>query len=494
MSKKVLAFDFGASSGRALLASFDGQKISTTDIHRFSNDPVKLGGTIYWDFLRLFYNIKLGIGKAVNLGNKDIVSMGIDTWGVDFGLLNSNGKLLENPVHYRDERTIGIKEKAFEKLSKEDIYNETGIQFMDLNTVFQLYSLVLNNEKLLEQANDMLFMPDLFNYFLTGNKACEYSISSTSSLLNANTGNWSNEIINNLNIPKRLFGNVVDSGTKIGTLLPQIANELGVKNFNVYAVAGHDTACAVAAIPAKKGENYAYLSSGTWSLLGLELDKPIINKQSFENNFTNEGGYLRKIRFLKNIIGLWLMQESRRQWNLEGNNLSFKDIDELTIKAKSMISFINPNYNKFNYHGDMPNKIREYCKMTNQIVPMEKGDISRCITESLALEYRKALEMLESLKGSKVDVIRIIGGGVKDELICQYTANATKKTVIAGPIEATALGNIAIQLIANGEFKNIDEARTAIRNSYPEKIYEPKDVSAWDDAYDRYTKILSYQI
>lgn len=490
MSKNVLAFDFGASSGRAIVGSFNGEKLTTTETHRFANEPVMLGDTFYWDFLRQFYDIKLGIGKTSNAGFKVIESIGIDTWGVDFGLLDKSGNLLQNPVHYRDTRTQGMMEKVFEKVSKEKIYFETGIQFMELNTIFQLYSLAINNPKLLNDTETLLLMPDLMNYFLTGQKTTEYSIASTTQLLNARSGEWSRDIINGLGLPNNIFTNICNSGDKVGNLTPSIMNELGVKNTAVYTVAAHDTGSAVVAVPAKKGENYAYLSCGTWSLLGLELDEPIINEKTYNLNFTNEGGYGRKIRFLKNIIGLWLMQESRRQWNRDGSNLSFKDIDELTIKAKPFRSFINPDFSEFLTPGDMPNKIAKYCKNTNQLVPEEKGDISRMITESLALKYRKSLEDLEDIKGSSIDVLHIIGGGAQDKLLCQFTANATKKTVTSGPIEATALGNIAVQLISAGEFKDINEARQAIMNSFPSEIYEPQDVNQWDDAYEKYLKIL----
>lgn len=489
MAKKVMAFDFGASSGRALLGSFDGKKIATSEIHRFSNDPVMLGDTFYWDILRLFFEIKQGIGKAANSENRDIISMGIDTWGVDFGLLDRNGDLLQNPIHYRDLRNEKMPETLFKKIPKETVYNETGIQIMNFNTIFQLYHMVLNNPSLLEKAETMLLMPDLFNFFLTGNRVTEYSIASTTQLLNAEKGDWSYELIEKLGIPKRIFTPISDSGVKVGKLLPKLAKELNSESFDIFAVAGHDTGSAVAAVPAKKGENYAYLSCGTWSLLGLELDKPLINQDTYNYNFTNEGGYGRKIRFLKNIIGLWLMQESRRQWSREGCQMSFKDIDKLTAAAKPLQRFIDPNSDEFLAPGDMPGRIADFCKRTGQPVPQDKGEISLCITESLALKYREQIENLERLKGSKVDALHIIGGGVQDKMLCQFTANAIKKPVIAGPIEATALGNIAVQLIANGEFKNIDEARDSIRESFPTDIYEPKDTGAWDEAYNKFTKI-----
>jgi rhamnulokinase len=491
MGKKVLAFDFGASSGRTVMGDFDGKKMSLTELHRFSNDPVMLGDTFYWDLLRLFHDIKLGISKSVHTGNKDIVSMGIDTWGVDFGLLDIDGKLLENPVHYRDKRTSGIQDEVFKVIPRDTLYNKTGIQFMDINTIFQLYYMATKRRAVLDKAETMLHMPDLFNYFLTGNKVTEYSIASTGQMLNPYTGDWDLELISKLNIPNKILMDIVNPGTKVGSLIPSICGELGASKLDVYAVAGHDTASAIAAVPAKEGENYAYLSCGTWSLLGIESDKPIVNKKSLHYNYTNEGGYGRKIRFLKNICGLWLMQECRRQWAKEGDSMSFKDIDKLTIKSSSLQRFINPDYAPFALPGDMPARIAEYCIKTGQTPPQSKGEVARCITESLALKYRYTIEELEIIKGSKIDVIHIIGGGVQDKLLCQYTANATKKTVIAGPIEATALGNVAVQLISCGEFSNLEQAREVISKSFPLDIYEPQDISAWDTAYEKYLKILN---
>lgn len=490
MGKKVLAFDFGASSGRAVLGEFDGKKLSLSEIHRFSNDPVLIGGSFYWDFLRLFYDIKLGIGKTVNSGNKDIASIGIDTWGVDYGLLDKNDKLLDNPVHYRDTRTDGIQDEVFKLVPKQTVYEKTGIQFQNFNTLFQLYCTLKQKPYLLENAETMLLMPDLFNFFLTGSKVTEYSIASTTQLMDPYTAQWEQGLISSLGLPSRIFTPIADSGTRVGRLQPAVCEELGAPAFDVYTVAGHDTGSAVAAVPVKKGENYAYISCGTWSLLGLETDKPIISADALNFNYTNEGGYGRKIRFLKNIIGLWLMQECRRQLEREGNVMSFHDIDAYTVKAPTLARFIDPDYEAFNHPGNMPARIREYCVKTGQTPPDGIGEVARCITESLALRYRSAIEELEKIKGGKIDCIHIIGGGVKDKMLCQSTANCTKKTVIAGPIEATALGNIAVQLIACGEFSSIDEARAVIAESFPLEIYEPQNVGAWDDAYEKYLKIV----
>ena len=489
MGRKVLAFDFGASGGRAVMGEYDGKKLALTELHRFSNDPVMLGGTFYWDFLRLFYEIRAGIGKAVHAGNRDIKSLGIDTWGVDFGLLDGGGKLLGNPLHYRDKGNAGIPEKLFETVGRKELYRRTGLQMQNFNTIFQLYRIALESPEDLGRARTMLNMPDLFNYFLTGGTASEYSIASTTQLLNSGTKNWDFELIGKLGLPGRLFRPIVEPGTKIGSLTPSVCEELGAPPFDVYAVAGHDTGSAVAAVPARAGENYAYLSCGTWSLLGIESDVPIVSEKALAYNYTNEGGYGGKIRFLKNIVGLWLMQECRRQWEREGDSMTFRDIDRLTAKADSLARFIDPDYAPFMLPGNMPARIAEYCVKTGQTPPQDKGGVSRCITESLALKYRRTLQELEEIKGEKIGGIHIIGGGVKDKLLCQYTANATKKTVFAGPIEATALGNIAVQLIACGEFRNLAEARGAIASSFPADVYEPQETEKWDAAYERFLSV-----
>lgn len=488
MGKKVLAFDFGASSGRAVVGDYNGDRLTLAETHRFSNDPVTMGGTFYWDIVRFMYDIKLGINKSSREAGP-LASIGIDTWGVDFGLLDAGGRLMENPVHYRDGRTQGIPEEVFKTVSKKELYDATGIQLLDFNTVFQLYYLATRRPGLLEDAESLLFMPDLLNYFLTGNKVTEYSVASTSELLNPYSRDWDRELIKKLGIPGRLFGGIAEPGTKVGALLPSICEELGVPSVDVYTVAGHDTGSAVAAVPARPGENYAYLSCGTWSLLGVETQQPIITDKSFAYNYTNEGGYGKKIRVLKNIVGLWLMQECKRQWEREGATLSFKDIDKLTVNAKPLKAFIDPAYAPFSQPGNMPARIADYCRRTGQTPPEEKGEFSRCIAESLALKYRQTFEELETVRGGSIDALHIIGGGVKDKFVCQYTANALKKPVYAGPVEATALGNVAVQLIATGEVKNLDEARELIRRSFPVEVYEPQDVALWDDAYNRFLAI-----
>ncbi len=485
--KRVLAFDFGASSGRAIIGSFDGKKITLEEVHRFSNDPVSVHGTSYWDVLRLFHEIKQGILKAKGNGGFD--SIGIDTWGVDFGLLDEHGLLLENPIHYRDKRTVGLVEEAFKSIPKEKLYNLTGIQFMELNTVFQLLSIKLQRPYLFDRADKMLFMPDLFAYMLTGVKSTEYSIATTSQLIDIQTGTWCDEIFDTLGIPKRLTTDIVKSGTVIGTLSDEICEECGVDKTPVVAVCEHDTQSAISAVPCPDG-SFAFLSSGTWSLFGTELPKPIVNQKTMDINITNEGGYGDSTGFLKNIIGLWLIQESRRQFAREGTQYSYADLEKLALASKPFACFIDPDAPEFVAHGDIPSRVREYCRKTGQYVPQTVGEIMRCIYESLAMKYRLTFEKLQECTERNYDVIHVIGGGTKDTLLCRMTANSCARKVVAGPIEATVLGNIAVQLLASGEIKSIEQARRIIAESEATTEYLPENTEEWAEHYKHFIQVI----
>lgn len=487
MIKRVLAIDFGASGGRAILGSFDGEKITLEEVHRFTNDPVTVNGTVYWDVLRLFHEIKQGIIKANAAGGFD--SVGIDTWGVDFGLIDGEGKLMENPVHYRDLRTKGLVEDSFSLLPKEKFYNLTGIQFMELNTVFQLYSLKKYRPHMLERAESILFMPDLFAYMLTGEKATEYSIATTSQLVDINTHDWCDEVFDKLGIPKRLMGKISLPGTVIRKLSDEVKAECGLdEDKKVISVCGHDTQSAITAVPAES-EDFIFLSSGTWSLFGTELDTPIVNKKSLEMNITNEGGCEGKTGFLKNIIGLWLIQESRRHWGRHGENYSYADLEKLALEAEPFKCFIDPDSPEFTPMGDIPGRVREYCRRTGQFVPETAGEIMRCIYESLAMKYRMTFDKIKDCTGKDYPCIHVIGGGVKDGLLCRMTASSCGVTVKAGPIEATVLGNIAVQLLAQDCVKTVAEARKIIANSESLKIFDPVDSDAWSKAYERFLKV-----
>lgn len=482
---KVLAVDFGASSGRVMLGTFDGNKITAKEIHRFSNDPVIVNGTMYWDVLRLFHEIKQGLIKAKAYGSVD--SIGVDTWGVDFGLLDEKGYLLENPVHYRDSRTEGMVEKGFTLIPRERFYELTGNQFMEINTAFQLLALKEQRPELLDRADCLLLMPDLFNYFLSGVKKSERSIVSTTQMSDPLTPGWVMEVAEKFGIPEKILTEVVPTGTLLGPIRKEIQEELGIGDMDVVAVAGHDTQCALTAVPSKE-DNFIFVSCGTWSLFGTELEKPVLTKQSEELNITNETGTDGKTSFLKNIIGLWLIQESRRQWIREGKEYSFSELEKLAEAAEPFQSFIDPDAPEFNPAGNVPKRIREYCERTGQKVPQTEGEIVRCINESLALKYRYALEEIKACTGKDYHAIHMVGGGIQSKLLCRFTAYASGIPVIAGPVEATVFGNIAIQLMSKGVIKDLKEAREVIANSEAPTVYEPENGAEWDKAYEFYKK------
>ena len=481
--KRVLAFDFGASSGRAIIGALDGGKITLTEVHRFTNDPVRVNGTLYWDTLRLFYEIKQGIIKAKLAGGFD--SIGIDTWGVDFGLIDEHGCLLENPIHYRDSRTKGMIEELFKALPREEVYGITGIQFMELNTVYQLLSLKKQRPHILDRADKLLFTPDLFSYLLTGEKVTEYSIATTSQLVDVHTHDWSDKILDAIGVDRGLFAPMVPSGTVVAELSEDICEECGVSPVPVIAVCGHDTQSAITAVPCPEGD-FAFISSGTWSLFGTEIPEPIVNEKTLEINITNEGGYGDTTGFLKNIVGLWLIQESRRHWLRHGREYSYADLEKLALEAEPFAHFIDPDYGEFGRMGNIPQRIRDYCKAKTGREPSDTGTVVRCIYESLAMKYRMTFEKIKACTGRDYSEIHVIGGGVKDGLLCQMTANACGVPVLAGPTEATVLGNIAVQLISQGCIRDVTEARKIIANSENIKVYNPENTEAWDKAYKQF--------
>ncbi|MDD5602700.1 MAG: rhamnulokinase [Eubacteriales bacterium] len=488
---KVLAFDYGASSGRAVLGTYDGEKIALEDIHRFANDPVMAAGSFYWDTLRLYHEMKQGLLKALKGGHGDIAGMAIDTWGVDFGLIGPSGNLIGMPYHYRDARTDGIMEKAAEILPLKEIYKITGIQFLKFNTIFQLLAMKLSRRPELEAADKMLFMPDLFAYFLTGEKNSEYTIASTSQLINAVSGTWSEKLISALGFDRNLFAGIIQPGTIAGKISGNVAEELGIERIPVIAVAEHDTGSAVMSVPAGMGSGgkFAYLSSGTWSLLGIESDKPVLSDSAYKYNYTNEGGFNRTIRLLKNIMGLWIHQECKRAWDKEDVPLSFDELEDMASDAEPFRSFIDVDDDIFFTPGGMPEKIAGYCRDSGQPVPESKGSIVRCVMESLAMKYRSAVEGLEEIAGYRLPLLHIVGGGSRNVLLCRYTANAIGRPVITGPVEATATGNILCQLIALKELKGIKDAREIVRKSFPSVEYQPEDTNAWDEAYAKYMSV-----
>ena len=488
---KMLAIDLGASSGRGIVGTFDGEKITLEENHRFPNEPVMVAGQFTWDIVRILHEIKTAIRKCANSDDRDIASIGIDTWGVDFGFLDKKGHLLANPVHYRDTRTVGMPAYSAETVSADEVYDITGIQVLELNSLYQLLAVQKNNPELFDIASDMLFVPDLLNYFLTGYKQTEYTIASTSQLLDAKKRDWSWELIEKFGLPEKLFSKVVAPGTVCGSFLPSLSEEFGGINPKVISVAAHDTGSAVLAVPAKS-EKFIWLSSGTWSIMGTETKDPVISEKSKEYNFTNEGGYGNTIRFSKNITGLWVEQESKRQWEREGEKVSFGELATWAAEATPLRCFIDTDNPRFATPGNIPKRIQEYCRETGQYVPQTKGEIVRCILESLAMRYRYTVECIDEMCGEKIPAINIVGGGTKEEQLSQFAATACGRPVYAGPVEATALGNIAAQLIALGEIKDMWEARQIIANSFEVKEYQPErdKKAAWDEAYGRFLKLI----
>lgn len=484
---RILAFDFGASSGRAMLCRWNGETISMEEIHRFSNDPVEVNGTLFWDVLRLFFEIKQGLLKAKQAGGFD--SIGIDTWGVDFGLLDEDGYLLENPVHYRDARTQGILQEAFQLLPKDRFYEITGTQFMEFNTVFQLLALKKQRPHLLERAKTLLLMPDLFAYLLTGSKVTEYSCASTTQLMDAHTRQWSQEILDALGLPGDILTPIVPSGSEVGKLSPAICEELGLEPVPVIAVAGHDTQSAMAAVPALSSP-FAFVSCGTWSLMGTELPEPVINETSLACDITNEGGYNNCASFLKNITGLWLIQESRRQWMREGIQRSYHDMEMLARAEEPFRCFIDPDDPVFTPAGNIPRRVREYCRKTGQAVPETDGQVVRCIYESLAMKYAVTLDQLCACTGESYHALYVVGGGTKDGMLCQMAADSCGMEVSAGPAEATVLGNALIQLLATGKVESLEQGRRIMANMPDLKHYQPEDTAAWAQQRKRFEEII----
>lgn len=485
----MLAIDLGASSGRGIVGTFDGKKLTLEENHRFSNDPVMVAGTFTWDTLRIFHEIKNSIRKCALSEDKDIASIGIDTWGVDFGLIDKAGKLMANPVHYRDTRTVGIIEYADKFVPREELYNTTGLQFQNFNTVYQILASLRDNPVYINNADKLLFTPDLFNYLLTGVKKCEYTIASTGAILDAKKREYAYDMLGKFGIPTDIFAPIAQPGSIVGPLLPEILEEVGDIRANVVNVAAHDTGSAVVAVPAVN-DDFIFLSSGTWSIMGAEVKEPIISEKSFKYNFTNEGGAENTIRFEKNITGLWLKQESKRQWEREGKKYTHDELSDMALASKPFQSLIDPDDAAFGVPGNLPKRIAEYCKRTNQHVPENAGEVMRCIFESLALRYRYTVEKIDEVKGHRTPFINIIGGGTKEALLCQFTADACGRPAYAGPVEATAIGNIACQAIAAGELKNVAEAREVVRNSFDIECYEPQNSEAWDEAYERFKTLI----
>lgn len=475
-----LAFDLGAESGRAVLAHLHAGILTTQEIHRFANEPVEYGGSLHWDVPRLWLEMR----KALNCLECRVSSIGVDAWGVDYALLGEQGELLQNPFHYRDRRTTDVMEQVFRRISKEEIYRATGIQFMPINTIYQLFAAQRDTPSMLAAARQLITMPDLFHYWLSGNAVCEFTNATTTQLVDPIRRGWAKDLMERIGLRSDLPAAIVEPGTVVGTLLPSVAANSSLAGTRIVVPASHDTGSAVAAITARDGT--AFLSSGTWSLIGTELDAPIITAQALKLNFTNEGGVNGTTRLLKNVMGLWILQACRNHWNARGHGGNYSELVELAQNEPAFACLINPDDECFLRADDMPAAIDEFCRRTHQPVPSSPGSYVRCVLESLALKYRLVLRSLEQLCGKHMEQIRVIGGGSRNRVLNQFTADATGRRVLAGPAEAAALGNVAIQILANGEASSLQEVRSIVDRSFATEIFEPVHSDKWERQAQRF--------
>jgi rhamnulokinase len=479
-SKPYLAFDFGAESGRAVLAHLQSGILTIEEVHRFPNEPVEYGGSLHWDAPRLWFEVRKALASVERL---ELAGIGVDAWGVDYALLGERGELLENPYHYRDRRTQGVMEEVFRMVPREEIYRATGIQFMPINTLYQLFAAHRDSPGLLAAAKQLVTIPDLFHFWLSGNTVCEFTNATTTQLVDPVRRSWATDLMQRLGLRPDLPAAMVEPGTIIGTLLPDLASG-SLAGTSVIVPASHDTGSAVAAITARDGT--AFLSSGTWSLIGTELDAPIVTSQALKMNFTNEGGVNGTTRLLKNVMGLWMLQGCRNSWNARGQNSDYRELVELANREPAFAHFVDPDDESFLRAADMPGAIDEFCRKTHQPSPPTPGAYVRCVLESLALKYRLVLRSLEQLCGKPIEQIRVIGGGSKNRLLNQFTADATGKRVIAGPAEATALGNIAVQILATGEAASLGEVRALVDRSFATEVFEPVATDKWQRHTERF--------
>jgi len=480
-SKPYLAFDFGAESGRAVLAHLQSGILTTEEVHRFQNEPVEYGGSLHWDVPRLWLEVRKSLACVEQV---ELAGIGVDAWGVDYALLGERGELLQNPYHYRDRRTQGIMEEVFRNVRKEEIYGATGIQFMPINTLYQLFAAQRDTPTLVKAAKELLTIPDLFNYWLTGNAVCEFTNATTTQLVDPFRRSWATDLMQEVGLPPELPAPIVEPGTIIGTLRPSMAQNSSLARTPVIAPACHDTGSAVAAITARDGT--AFLSSGTWSLIGTELNAPIVTPQALKLNFTNEGGVNGTTRLLKNVMGLWILQGCRNYWTTKGQSADYRELVELAGREPAFKHLVDPDDECFLRPANMPAAVDDFCRKTNQPAPSSPGAYVRCVMESLALKYRRVLGNLEQLCGKHIEQLRVIGGGSKNRMLNQFTADATGRRVLAGPAEATALGNIAIQILASGEASSLQEVRAIVDRSFPTEVFEPLETEKWEQQTERF--------
>jgi rhamnulokinase len=486
----MVSVDLGAQSGRVALGRFDGSSLSVDELHRFPNVPVRVSGTLHWDVLRLHDGILEGLRAASRASGGRVDSVGVDSWGLDFGLLDRAGRLVQNPVHHRDRRLDGTMESVFAQVPARELYERTGIQLMQINSVYQLRAMVDAHDPALEGAETLLMMPDLFHCWLSGVRASELTAATTSQCYDPRAAGWALDLVERLGIPPHLFAELVPPGTILGELRNDVVEETWLEGTRVVAPASHDTASAVAAVPFGQPGS-AYISSGTWSLVGVEVDAPVIDQRTFEANLTNEGGAGGTFRLLKNVIGLWLLHECRRTWAHEGQAFEYAELVALAGTAPARRAFVDPNDPVFLPPGDMPQRIREACVRTGQEPPQGPAEVVRCVLESLALKYRQTIELLEAATGGPLREIHVVGGGALNQPLCQWTADATGLLVLAGPAEATEIGNLAVQAIALGELGSLDDAREVVRRSFAPDVYEPGERAGWEEAYARFTELVA---
>jgi rhamnulokinase len=481
---RYIACDLGAESGRVMLGNLDDDRLTLEEIHRFQNGPVEVSGSLRWDVAHIFHELKAGLRKVAER-SIPISSLSCDSWGVDYVLLDENGHVLTEPFHYRDKRTDGALARASATVSAQEVFAETGIQSMSINTLYQLLVDLEQRPSVLDSASRFLNIGDFFNYLFSGVAKAEESLVSTTQVYDPRHRRWSSRLIEEFGLPSHIFPSVVPSGTILGRLLDSVAAETGLHDAQVVASCSHDTEAAVAAVPAE-GYEWAYLSSGTWSLLGVENPEPIINEEARESDFSNELGHGGSICFLKNIPGLWVIQECRRAWARDGKEYSYDQLTQMAAVATPMLSFIDPMDASFATPDDMPSEVASYCRTSNQRVPLTPGEIVRCVLESLALCYRRTFHQLEQVTGRRLATLHVVGGGSKNQLLNQLTADSTGRTVLAGPVECSAIGNVLIQAIALGHIQSLAAAREIVRRSFPLVPYEPEDEMLWEEAGNRF--------
>jgi rhamnulokinase len=486
----MVAVDLGAQSGRVALGRFDGVRLSIAEVHRFANIPVRAHGTLYWDVLRLYDGVLEGLRAAGRETSGRVNSVGIDTWGVDFALIDRAGRIVQNPVHHRDPRSDRGMKLVLARVPARELYERTGIQLMPINTVFQLEAMVAAEDPALEISETLLLIPDLLNYWLSGAICCEFTNATTTACFDPRAGAWAADLLARLGIPARLFPEVVQPGTTLGRLRDDVDQETGLSGARVVAPGTHDTASAVASVPFRR-PGAAYISAGTWSLVGLELAEPLIDDGTFGANLTNEGGVAGTFRLLRNVTGLWLLHECRRAWALGDSDWSFDELFAMAGEAPPLRSLVNPDDRSFAAPGDMPERIRAFCARTGQDPPETPGEVVRSVLESIALGHGRALGLVCDAAGAEPPEVHIVGGGARNRLLCQWTAEATGLPVLAGPVEATQMGNLLVQAIALGELASLEQAREVVQASFEPTVYEPSDGGAWEEATARFERIAA---